>query len=157
MKEFIASIFPAEFKHNVAYWRGFTLGLVLLILAVTQLFRFEELPGIIKAMHLAGFGVTNWVLAIAIPLLEIASIPYLISMRVTTQLRSISKWSGLAVCVVLIALTLWTTLYMGASVQSGLFGGTIATDSGWWTVLFSLLLTWSYVLTMRELPPRRAH
>lgn len=156
MKEFFATIFPAEFKHNVAYWRGFTLGLVFLVLAVTQLFRFEELPGIIKAMHLAGFGVTNWVLAIVIPTLEIASIPYLISMRVATRLRSVSKWSGLAACVVLIALTLWTSLYMGTSVQSGLFGGTIATSSGWWTVLFSLLLTWSYVLTMRELPPRRA-
>ena len=156
MKEFIVSIFPAEFKHNVAYWRGFILGLVILILAVTQLFRFEEFPGIIKAMHLSGFGVTNWVLAIAIPALEIASIPYLISMRVPERLRAASKWSGLAVCAVWIVLTIWTSLYMGGSVQSGLFGGTIATASGWWTVLFTFLLAWSYVLTMRELPPRRA-
>lgn len=156
MKDFINAIFPAEFKRNIAYWRGFVLGLVFLILAVTQLFKFEDFPDLISAMHLRDFGAVPWVLAIIFPLLEIASLPYLISMRVPATVREYSKWSGLAVTILWLGLTIWTSVYMGGAVESGLFGGTVGTNSGWWSVLFAALLLWSYILTIRELPRRRA-
>ena len=129
--------------------------MVMLALAVTQLFTFEELPGIFAAMRLPGLPVIAWVLAIGIPLLEIASLPYLLSMRVSKRARRISMVSGAAAGVVWLYVTAWTSMTMGMSVESGIFGGTLATNSGWWSVLFAVLLLWSYWLTVRELPKRR--
>ena len=156
MKEYILAIFPADFKHNKAYWRAFILGLVFLVFAVAQLFKFEEFPGIITMMRVPGAPFTAWFLAIVLPLLEIASLPYLLSMRLKyTHARAISMWSGVAVSVLWVLLTVWTSIQMGMAVESGMFGGTLATNSGWWSVVVMVLLLWSYWLTMRELPKRR--
>lgn len=155
MKEYVKAIFPAEFKHNVAYWRGFVLGLVMLLLAVAQLFQFEDFPALINDMHVPGGMAVAWVLAAYLPFAEIASLPFLLSMKVTAKVRTVSKWLGVSVCVVWLLLTLWTSITMGTAVQSGIFGATLTTNSGWWSVLFAFLLGWSYWLTMRELPKRR--
>ena len=156
MIEYIKAIFPAEFKHNRAYWRAFVLGMVMLCLALAQLFTFEDFPALIEMMRMLGGTSMAWVLAIVLPLLELGSLPYLLSMRVNGKMRRISMWSGLVGSVLWLAITIWTSIKMGMSVESGIFGGTIATNSGWWSVLFSALLVWSYWLTMRELPRRRA-
>lgn len=155
MKEYIMAIFPADFKHNRAFWRAFILGAVMLALVIAQLFQFEEFPELISAMNVPAEPFTPWFLAIVLPLLEIASLPYLISMKMAADLRRMSKWSGFTACIMWVLLTVWTSVNMGMSVESGLFGGTLATNSGWWSVLFAVLLTWSYWLTMRELPKRR--
>ena len=155
MKEYIKAIFPADFKHNKAFWRAFILGVVMLSLAVTQLFKFEEFPRLIDAMRVPASPFMPWFLAIVLPLLEIASMPYLLSMRLSVKARKVSMLGGLAVCLLWVLLTIWTTVQMGMSVESGMFGGTLATNSGWWSVLVALLMLWSYWLTIRELPKRR--
>ena len=155
MKEYIRAIFPADFKHSTALWRAFILGAVMLSLVIAQLFKFEEFPILISAMNVPGEPFTPWLLAILLPLFEIASLPYLISMKTDGNIRRVSKWSGFVACIIWVLLTTWTSVTMGMSVESGIFGGTLATNSGWWSVLFATLLTWSYWLTMRELPKRR--
>lgn len=155
MKEYIRAIFPADFKHNMAFWRAFILGIVMLSLALSQLFKFEEFPELIGMMRVPGGDAMSWALAIILPLLEAASLPYLLSMRISSRARRASRWSGFAAAILWLLLTIWTSVTMGMSVESGIFGGTIATNSGWWSVLFAMLLAWSYWLTMRELPKRR--
>lgn len=156
MKEYIKAIFPADFKNNPAFWRAFVLGLVMLTLAVTQLFQFEDFPAVIQAMQIPGGAVVAWLLAGLIPLLEIASLPYLFSMRLSKQFRRVSMWAGVSAGIVWLVITTWTSINMGLTVQSGLFGATIVTPSGWWSVLFATLLVWSFWLTIRELPKRRS-
>lgn len=155
MKQYIKAIFPAEFKHNVAYRRAFILGVIMLMLALAQLFTFEDFPAQIAAMRVPGNPVVPWLLAIVLPMLEIASLPYLLSMRLAPKQRRASMYGGLVACLLWVALTTWTTLSMGMAVESGLFGGTLATNSGWWSVLFAVLLLWMYWLVIRELPKRR--
>ena len=151
----ILAIFPADFKHNPAYWRAFTLGIVMLVLATTQLFQFEDFPGVITAMGLPGGVVAAGILAALLPLFEIASLPYLLSMKITQRVRSMCMWSAAVAAGLWVLLTLQTNLTAGMSAQSGIFGATLATRSGWWSVIFAVLLLWSVALTMRELPPRR--
>lgn len=155
MKEYLKAVFPADFKHNPAFWRAFVLGLAMLVLAVTQLFQFEDFPKVIQDMQLPGGAVVAWVLAVVFPLLEIASLPYLFSMKLPVKARNASKWAGVAVAVLWLIVTTWTSVTMGITVQSGIFGATIVTPSGWWSVLFAVLLLWSMWLTIRELPKRR--
>ena len=156
MKHYILALFPPEFSRNPAYWRGFALGLVMIALALTQLFQFEDFPGVIEAMRLPGGAGLAGLLAALFPLLEIASVPYLCSIKVSPVVREVSKWAGLAVGVLWVVVTVWTSLTLGATVYSGIFGATLMASSGWWSVLFAVLLLWSQVLTMRELPKRRA-
>lgn len=155
MKNYIKAIFPAEFSHNRAFWRALILGLVMLVLAVLQLFQFEDFPGVLAAMQLPGGEITAEILAVLLPFLEIASLPYLFSLKLPTKARKASMIAGVAVGVLWIAITVWTSVKMGISVESGIFGAALATSSGWWSVVFAVLLLWSVVLTIRELPKRR--
>lgn len=155
MKQYIKAIFPADFKNNPAFWRAFMLGIVMLVLAVAQLFQFEDFPKVIADMQVPGGAGAAWALAALLPLLEIASLPYLLSMQVSSRMRATAKWAALLTAMLWLALTLWATINMASSVQSGLFGATIVTASGWWSVLFAVLLLWSIWLTTRELPKRR--
>lgn len=156
MKQFLIDIFPAVFRNNHAYPRAFVLGVVFLLLAVFQLFQFEDFPAIIEYMRLPGGLIVAWSLAVVLPLLEIVALPYLFSMRLANRVRSLSKWAGAVVAGLWLAITTWTSLTMGMTVESGIFGATLTTSSGWWSVLFAGLLVWSYFLTVRELPPRLA-
>ncbi len=131
------------------------MGCMLMVLAVLQLFQFEDFPGLIAAMRLPGGAMVAWLVAALMPLLEIASLPYLFSMKVPAKLRLISMWCGVATGALWLALTLWTSLTQGMGLQSGIFGATLPANSGWWSVLFAALLLWSQLLTMRELPKRR--
>lgn len=155
MFEIIKSVFPKEFYRNTAYWRAFTVAGVMIVLVVMQLFTFEDYPGLIADFQLPGGMVIAWVFAILIPLLEIASLPYLLSMRIPPKIRLISKWAVLAVGAVWILISLWVVFRMGMSVESGIFGATLTTASGWWMVMFSVLLLWSGWLVSRELPVRK--
>lgn len=155
MKQYIQAIFPADFKNNKAFWRAFILGLVMLVLAVLQLFRFEDFPGLIESMQIPGGATTAFLLAILFPLLEILSLPYLFSMRIPKWLRKLSLGAAVAAGVLWVIVTAWTSINMGASVDSGIFGATLPTTSGWWSVAFSILLLWSVYLTVTELPKRR--
>lgn len=155
MKQYIRAIFPADFKHNRAFWRAFVLGLVMLALALLQLFQFEDFPSVIESMNIPGGATTAFLLAMLFPLLEILSLPYLFSMRIPVWLRKLSLGSGIAVGVLWVIVAAWTSINMGTSVDSGIFGAALPTTSGWWSVAFSVLLLWSVYLTVRELPKRR--
>jgi hypothetical protein len=156
MKQYLQAIFPADFKRSTAFWRAFVLGLVMLALALFQLFQFEDFPGVIEAMRVPGGSVTALSLAILLPFLEIASLPFLFSMKTPPLVRRLSKSCAVAVGVLWIIVTAWTSINQGSSVDSGIFGATLPTTSGWWSVAFSILLSWSVYLTVTELPKRRS-
>lgn len=156
MKQYILTIFPADFKKYPAFRRAFVLGLVMMSLALMQLFQFEDFPHVVGLMQIPGGVAVAWVLAAILPLLEIASLPYLFSLKQPKRLRVASKWLGVAAALLLLVMTTWTSITMGSAVQSGVFGATIVTPSGWWSVLFAMLLLWSMWLTIRELPRRHS-
>lgn len=155
MFEIIKSVFPKEFYRNTAYWRALTVAGVMIVLVVMQLFSFEEYPGLIADFQLPGGIIVAWMIAILIPFLEIASLPYLLSMRISPKIRKFSKWAVLAIGVVWTLISLWVVFRMGTSVESGIFGATLTANSGWWMVIFSGLLLWSGWLVSRELPIRK--
>lgn len=155
MFEIIKSIFPKEFYRNTAYWRAFTVAVVIIVLVVMQLFTFENYPGLIANFQLPGGMPVAWIFAILIPLIEIASLPYLLSMKIPARIRIVSRWAVLVTGALWALLSLWVVIRMGMSVDSGIFGATLSTQSGWWMVVFSGLLFWSGWLVTRELPVRK--
>lgn len=155
MKDFVLAIFPKEFATNRAYWRAFTLGLVMVALALLQLFQFEDFPLVFEVMRVPGGAIAAGVLAAVFPLLEVASLPFLFSLRVPAWLRKVSMVAGVSVGALWLLITLWATITQGSGIVSGIFGATLAVSSGWWGVVFAALLLWSAILTAKELPVRR--
>lgn len=155
MKDFVLAIFPKEFATNRAHWRAFTLGLVMVALALLQLFQFEDFPLVFEVMRVPGGAIAAGVLAAVFPLLEVASLPFLFSLRVPAWLRKVSMVAGVSVGALWLLITLWATITQGSGIVSGIFGATLAVSSGWWGVVFAALLLWSAILTAKELPVRR--
>ncbi len=155
MKQQIIDIFPQEFYKNAAYWRGFALALVYLLMAVAQLFSYEDFPDVVAAYGLAGGPVTVVILAVLLPLLEGLALPYLLSMKLGAAWRQVSRGAMLAAPALWLVVAVLVNIVATDGINSGLLGATLPTANGWWLVAFAGLLLWSAILVVRELPERK--
>ena len=143
------AIFPEHLRHDPAYWRRLALGIVVTFLIITQLFTFEKFADITSGWHVAGGGVVAALLAGVLPLLELGSLPFLLSMDMSRGSRWVSQVCLLVVSTVWFGMALWCFLAVPMS-ESGLFGATLPLLNGWWTVAFTGLLGVAVVLVVRE-------
>ena len=112
MKQFIASIFPKEVFRTRANHAAFGLACWTVAVLVLQLFAFEKFPDTFGGLS-SGAQVC---VAVAIVIVELLSLPFLLSMDLS---RAIRRFSG-----VLVVFT--PTLWLLASVYALLSGGSIA-------------------------------
>lgn len=112
------------------------LASVFILMVVAQLFMFEDFPDVIARMGLPGGEGVSGLRAALIVTLEVASVPFLLSMRLSPLARVVSMVAG---WMVVAAWTVASFLTYGAGVNSGLFGATIPLDSTWWTMIFCLV------------------
>ncbi len=124
-------------KNGYVQMASMLLAGILMLMVVTQLFTFEDFPDVIAAMGLPS-GEFADVRAALIVVLEVASLPFLLSMRLSHLARIVSMVAGWAVVAAWTVATLWT---YGKGVNGGLLGATISLTYNWWTVLFCLALT----------------
>ena len=143
------AIFPEHLRRDPAYWRRLALGIVVTFLVMTQFFTFEKFADITSGWHVAGGGVVAALLAGLLPLLELGSLPFLLSMDMSRGSRRISQACLLVVSAVWFGMALWCFLAVPMS-ESGLFGATLPLLNGWWTVAFTCLLGVAVVLVVRE-------
>lgn len=143
------AIFPEHLRRDPAYWRRLALGIVVTFLVITQLFTFEKFADITSGWRVAGGGVVAALLAGLLPLLELGSLPFLLSMDTSRGSRCISQACLLVVSAVWFGMALWCFLAVPMS-ESGLFGATLPLLNGWWTVAFTGLLGVAVVLVVRE-------
>lgn len=143
------AIFPEHVWRDPAYWRRLALGIVVTFLIITQLFTFEKFVDITSGWHVAGGGIMAALLAGLLPLLELGSLPFLLSMDMSRGSRWVSQACLLAVSAAWFGVALWCFLAVPMS-ESGLFGATLPLLNGWWTVVFTGLLGVAVVLVVRE-------
>ena len=140
------AIFPEHLRRDPAYWRRLALGIVVTFLIITQLFTFVDIT---SGWHVAGGGIMAALLAGLLPLLELGSLPFLLSMDMSRGSRWVSQACLLVVSAVWFGVALWCFLAVPMS-ESGLFGATLPLLNGWWTVAFTGLLGVAAVLVVRE-------
>ena len=143
------AIFPEHVRRDPAYWRRLALGIVVTFLIITQLFTFEKFADITSGWHMAGGERMAALLAGLLPLLELGSLPFLLSMDISWGSRCISQACLLVASAVWFGVALWCFLAVPMS-ESGLFGATLPLLNGWWTVAFTGLLGVAVVLVVRE-------
>ena len=142
MKQFIASIFPRTiFKQRMQYVAvGVALWTVTAM--VFQLFSFEKLPDVLEALQL---GVPILV-AIAIVVVELGSLPFLLSLPMRASLKRVSAMLALAVPIMWLELSVWL-LATGQTLNTGLMGAKCTVEpsvammiAAIWLVLVALCL-----------------
>jgi hypothetical protein len=155
MKQYLKRSVPAVFFTNAAYFRALALGAVYLFLAITQLLTFENFADVTAGYGVAGGDTMAALLAGLIPLLEVAALPYLLSMRLSNRAYRVSKFAVIAAPSAWFVVGFYLTMVGKIGINSGLMGATLYTLVSWWFVLFAALFLWAALLVVRELPKRR--
>lgn len=154
MNQYVVSLFPPEFLKRPEYFWALSLAVLFLMMAMFQLFTFEQFFSVVQSHSLPGGDLVTRALTYIIPLIELAALPYLLSMNISTRMRQISRTTVLAVPALWIVVTLWTFLHTNSSTNVGLFGATISVYADWWALTYLALLVISAIVVYRELPPR---
>ena len=116
------------------------LSLFILIMLLTQLFTFENFPGL-----MVGIGVAPVVSLLAGSLLvvsELAALPYLLKMSASSNVIRVSKVCGF---IILAALSVLEVMAAVNNTTSTLFGATANLPGGLWA-LFLLSALWVLLL-----------
>jgi hypothetical protein len=119
---------------------GLALAGIFVLMAVAQLFTFEEFPDAIKAMWLPGGEALAPVRAALIVVFEVGAIPFLLGMRLSPAMRIASMVSGWLVVAGWLVASVWQNFSTNVIANSGLLGASVKLPVGWWSILFCLAL-----------------
>ena len=155
VKKFLHQLFPAEFFKSPVYARAIVLGIVYLGTLLLQLFTFEKFAEVTRDFNLPGGTMMATALTWILPLLSAASLPYLISMKLSPLSYKISRGAVVVTPIVWLFLAAWQNIAARDAFNTGIFGATIVTPVGIWLIVFALLWLWASVLCVRELPQRK--
>lgn len=113
-----------------------TLAAVFVMLAVTQLFKFESFPAVIAGFWLPGGEPTSKLVAALLVTGEVMALPFLLSIRLSPAMRVCSMVLGWLTIAGWLFLALWANLTTNVVGSMGLFGATLRLPVGWWAVFF---------------------
>jgi hypothetical protein len=116
------------------------LAAIFMIMAVAQLYSYEDFPATLAAMWLPGGESFAMVLAALLVIYEVFALPFLLGMRLSPAMRVISMVFGWLTVAWWLYITLWQNLSGHIIGNSGLLGATVPLPVGWWGVLFIVAL-----------------
>lgn len=122
--------------------RGISIALagIITLMAVAQLFKFEEFPRVIEETWLPVGGDMSLLWAAFIVILEVLALPFLLAMYLSKAMRITSMVAGWLIAVVWLKITIWENISGSITANSGLLGATLPLPVGWWNVLLCLAL-----------------
>ena len=113
---------------------------LLTIMAVTQLFTFEEFIELFPAFHLPLGEVLVYGLAPALVAAEVFALPFLLRMAVSPAFRFVSMFCGWFVAATWLFVSTWVAATRVDADTIGFLGTFASLSPGWWAVLISLAL-----------------
>ena len=149
MKHHLDTYLPRHFFTTSAVWQSFLLGMVHLLLLITQLFTYEDFPAVIRTWSMPGGEPMVVFLAVILPLAELVSLPYLISMNISQRVLLISRYATLSVGTLWVIISLWLTIRTAVA-ESGLFGATISLPAGLWMLGYAVFLFCTAIVIVQE-------
>lgn len=126
-------------KTRNAWMASLLLAAFLVIMAVGQLFTFEDFPRTIDAMWLPGGLTFATIVAALIVTLEVLALPFLLGLRLSVAMRILSMIFGWLAIVAWLAVSIGNVLNADVA-NSGLLGATVSLPVGWWSILFCMAL-----------------
>lgn len=119
---------------------GTTVAGWITLMAVAQLFTYEKFPGVLDGLWQTGGEMLAYLLAAAIVVCEVFSLPYLLSMRVTPLIRAVSLVCGWFVALFWLAVALWRLAIQGEQINVGYLGATVPLTNEWLVLGLAIVL-----------------
>lgn len=140
MKTFPQATPPAPLKTEHIRPISLFYAVMLIVMAVGQLFSFEKFIPLIDSFDLPGGQGMGTLVAGLIVVAEVFALPFLIRMRVSPLMRWLSVFFAGLVPLLWVLLSIWLNVTMNAIDNVGFVGVKIEAPVGWWAVLYSMAL-----------------
>lgn len=111
---------------------------ILVVLAVTQLFTFDEFIKLIATFHLPFGAAMTYALAPLLVVCEVFAIPFLLRMTLSPAFRWVSMLLGWVVALLWTCVSGWIVMTYQDVSTVGFLGTLVDLIPGWWAVLVSL-------------------
>ena len=133
-------------KTSNTTWISMALAACFIILAVAQLYKYEEFPDVLAGLGLPGGVVWAPIYAALIVTGEVLAVPFLLRMRLSPAMRVVSMVSGWLVSGLWLVIAAIGSL-AGDAGNSGILGATVPVPAGWWMacvfIALGILAAWS--------------
>lgn len=116
------------------------LAVMLLIMAVLQLFSFEKFIPLIESFGLPGGDGTAALVAGLLVVAEVFALPFLLRMRLSPLMRVFSMVCSWVAVAGWVKLAVWVNIMRPEADNLGLLGTSIDLPAGWWAVFFMVAL-----------------
>ncbi len=113
---------------------------ILVVMAVAQLFTFEEFLPYIQSLHLPLSTSTIYVLGPLIVISEVFAVPFLLRMWLSLAFRYLSMFLGWMAAGLWLFISFWTVTSSTSVDTVGFLGTVVSLVPGWWAVFISLAL-----------------
>ncbi|MDB5186811.1 MAG: rane protein of unknown function [Candidatus Saccharibacteria bacterium] len=113
---------------------------VFVVLAVAQLYSYEDFPSVITSLGLHDGRPLSDLYAALLVTGEVLAIPFLLSMRLSRAMRFVSMTAGWLVIIAWLKTAVIVNVTANAVTNSGVLGATIPIVPGWWMVCFFMVL-----------------
>jgi hypothetical protein len=147
MKLYVSPTPPPRPKTEAVRTISIALAGIFVLMAVAQLFTFEKFATVISAMWLPGGDIMTPIRAAVIVTLEVAAVPFLLSMRLSPAMRVISMVAGWCTILAWFSASVWQNTSGNVIANSGFLGATAKLPVGWWSILLcaglAILAGWS--------------
>lgn len=134
MSFFVQPSAAPEPKTQGVRYASLAMAAILVVLAVAQLYSYEDFPDVVASMWLFGGRVDATIWAAIIVILEVGALPFLLSLRLSPAMRIISMIAGWLVVVFWLLISVWINMSINAVTNSGVLGATIPIAPDWWIV-----------------------
>ena len=114
---------------------------ILVILAVAQLFTFDTFLDLLVTFEFAGGRQMAYFLASLLVVSEVFALPFLLRMAVSPLFRWVSMGFALLSPLIWVKITTWLVIMDVAVTNVGFLGTVVEVMPGWWAVFVSAALT----------------
>jgi hypothetical protein len=132
MSLFVQPTTPPLPKTKNTRYVSLALAGVFIVLAVAQLYSFEDFPDTLASLGLIGGRQGASLVAALLVTGEVLALPFLLSMRLSPAMRALSMAAGWGVLVAWLTIAVLINSTTNAITNSGVLGATISTTPGWW-------------------------
>jgi hypothetical protein len=146
MSLFVQSTRATVPRSKNIWYASVSLAVMFTVLAVAQLYSFEEYPRVIASMGLHGGRPMADVYAALLVTGEVIAIPFLLRMRLSPAMRVVSMVAGWLVVAGWLKIAIFLNVTTNAVTNAGVLGATVPLSAGWWMigvfVLMGSMVAW---------------
>ncbi len=140
MLRFATTTPPTKLKNRDVMIVSLVLAGLLAIMAVSQLYAFEDFTPLLISFGLGGGAPQATLIASLLVTAEVFALPFLLRMYLSPLFRIVSMAMGWLVAGIWLFITISIATSVNSVKDVGFLGTAVEVPFGWWSILFALIL-----------------